>query len=84
MYASIRLSVMGMVMGKEERTMARMLGRLTAIQVQNLRERGYYGDGGGLYVRVAPGGREGLDISLRGARPAARHGARRISRHRAR
>jgi len=36
--------------------MIRMLGRLSAVGVQSVRERGYYGDGGGLYLRVAPGG----------------------------
>src|SRR5262245_49341098 len=59
MYANIRLSVRGMVMGKSERTMTRMLGRLSAIRVQSVRKRGYYGDGGGLYLRVAPGGAKG-------------------------
>ena len=60
MYANICLSVMGMVMGMGKRTMTRrMLGRLSAVRVQNARERGYYGDGGGLYLRVAPGGAKG-------------------------
>jgi integrase len=39
--------------------MTRMLGRLSAVRVQSVRERGYYGDGGGLYLRVAPGGAKG-------------------------
>jgi integrase len=39
--------------------MRRMLGRLSAVRVQSVRERGYYGDGGGLYLRVAPGGAKG-------------------------
>ena len=57
MYANIHLFVMGMVMGHGH--MTRMLGRLSAVRVQNARERGYYGDGGGLYLRVAPGGAKG-------------------------
>jgi integrase len=60
MYANIRLFVMGMVMGKTGGgQMARMLGRLSAVRVQSIRKRGYYGDGGGLYLRVAPGGAKG-------------------------
>ena len=39
--------------------MARMLGRLSAVKVQGIRKPGYYGDGGGLYLRVAPGGAKG-------------------------
>src|SRR6516165_196255 len=39
--------------------MTRMLGRLSAVRVQSVRKRGYYGDGGGLYLRVAPGGAKG-------------------------
>jgi hypothetical protein len=39
--------------------MTRMLGRLSAVRVQSVRQRGYYGDGGGLYLRVAPGGAKG-------------------------
>jgi hypothetical protein len=57
MYANIHLFVMGMVMGHGH--MTRMLGRLSAVRVQSVRKRGYYGDGGGLYLRVAPGGAKG-------------------------
>src|SRR5262245_49653991 len=39
--------------------MRRMLGRLSAVRVQSVRKPGYYGDGGGLYLRVAPGGAKG-------------------------
>jgi integrase len=39
--------------------MTRVLGRLSAVRVQSVRKRGYYGDGGGLYLRVAPGGAKG-------------------------
>ena len=39
--------------------MTRVLGRLSAVRVQSVRNRGYYGDGGGLYLRVAPGGAKG-------------------------
>src|SRR6266516_1533779 len=39
--------------------MTRILGRLSAVRVQSVRKRGYYGDGGGLYLRVAPGGAKG-------------------------
>jgi len=49
MYANIRLFVMGMVMGHGH--MTRMLGRLSAVRVQSVRKRGYYGDGGGLYLK---------------------------------
>src|SRR6516162_7196072 len=60
MYASIRLSVIGTVMGKARGGhMTRMLGRLSAVRVQSVRQRGYYGDGGRLYLRVAPGGAKG-------------------------
>ena len=45
MYANIHLFVMGMVMGHGH--MTRMLGRLSAVRVQSVRKRGYYGDGGG-------------------------------------
>src|SRR5262245_46340948 len=58
MYASILLFVMGMAMGRGKH-MTRMLGRLSAVRVQSVRKRGYYGDGGGLYLRVAPGGAKG-------------------------
>src|SRR5262245_7282595 len=57
MFANICLSVMGMMMGSGH--MTRMLGRLSAVRVQSVRKRGYYGDGGGLYLRVAPGGAKG-------------------------
>ena len=39
--------------------MTRMLGRLSAVRVQSARKPGYYGDGGRLYLRVAPGGAKG-------------------------
>jgi integrase len=39
--------------------MTRLLGRLSAVRVQSVQGRGYYGDGGGLYLRVAPGGAKG-------------------------
>ena len=32
------------------------MGKLTATEVKGLKEPGKYGDGGGLYLRVAPGG----------------------------
>ena len=32
------------------------MGKLTALQVQNLKRAGRFGDGGGLYLRIAPGG----------------------------
>ena len=32
------------------------MGKLTAIQVQSLSALGLHGDGGTLYLRVAPGG----------------------------
>jgi integrase len=37
----------------------RALNRLSAVQIRNLKEAGYYADGGGLYLRVAPGGTKG-------------------------
>jgi integrase len=36
--------------------MARVLHRLSAVRVEATRAPGYYADGGGLYLRVAPGG----------------------------
>jgi integrase len=36
--------------------MARMVGKLTALDVSRAKERGYYGDGGGLYLLVGPTG----------------------------
>jgi len=36
--------------------MARSLYKLSAVQVEATRASGYYADGGGLYLRVAPGG----------------------------
>ena len=50
-YANIHLSVMGMVMGSGQ--MTRMLGRLSAVRVQSARKRGYYGDGGGLFLQIS-------------------------------
>jgi hypothetical protein len=45
----------------------RMTGRLTALKVERTREGGMYADGGGLYLRVTPGGTKndgwGLDHS---------------------
>src|SRR5258707_10855536 len=61
---------MGMVMGKTgSDKMARILGRLSAVRVQGVRERGYYGDGGGLYLRVAPGGAKGWIFRYGGRGP---------------
>jgi integrase len=37
----------------------RVLSRLTAIKIGNLKTRGHYADGGNLYLRVAPGGSKG-------------------------
>ena len=37
----------------------RSLHRLSAVKVTNLRQPGYYADGGNLYLRVAPGGTKG-------------------------
>jgi len=39
--------------------MARGLHRLSAVNVANRKKPGYYADGGGLYLRVAPGGSKG-------------------------
>src|SRR4051812_1619538 len=36
--------------------MARLIGRLTALQVGRFSKRGMYNDGGGLYLQVAEGG----------------------------
>jgi integrase len=36
--------------------MARMIGKLTALDVSRAKRRGYYGDGGGLYLVVGPNG----------------------------
>ena len=45
-----------------------MLGRLSAVRVQSARKRGYYGDGGGLYLRVALGGAKGWIFRYGGGR----------------
>ena len=37
-------------------TMARAIGRLTALKVEKAKEAGMYADGGGLYLRVTPEG----------------------------
>ena len=39
--------------------MARTIGRLSAVKVQNLKRPGYYADGSNLYFRVASGGTKG-------------------------
>ena len=36
--------------------MARVIGKLTALDVSRAKKRGYYGDGGGLYLLVGPSG----------------------------
>jgi integrase len=36
--------------------MARVVGKLTAVAVKNALQRGYYGDGGGLYLQVGASG----------------------------
>ena len=36
--------------------MARVVGKLTALDVSRAKKRGYYGDGGGLYLLVGPSG----------------------------
>jgi hypothetical protein len=36
--------------------MARTVGKLTALAVTQAKQRGYYGDGGGLYLQVSRGG----------------------------
>src|SRR5947208_13666011 len=35
---------------------ARVIGKLTTIQVRNAKRRGLYGDGGGLFLQVSQGG----------------------------
>jgi integrase len=36
--------------------MARTIGKLTALGISQAKRRGYYGDGGGLFLQVSPGG----------------------------
>lgn len=36
--------------------MPRLLNKLTPLKIKSLSERGFYADGGGLYLQVAPGG----------------------------
>src|SRR5690348_5896460 len=36
--------------------MARTIGKLTALAVERAKRRGYYGDGGGLFLQVSTGG----------------------------
>src|SRR6202023_60126 len=38
------------------RTMARAIGKLTALAVTQAKRRGYYGDGGGLFLQVSANG----------------------------
>jgi hypothetical protein len=45
--------------------MARAIGRLSALKVQNFKEPGYYADGGNLYFRVADGGTRGWIFRFR-------------------
>src|SRR5262245_66696780 len=47
---------MGSRMGFGGHTMARMIHKLSAVGVGATKVPGYYADGGGLYLRVAPGG----------------------------
>ena len=59
--AIIRLEIVGMIVDsrKIERkggTMARAIGRLTALKIEKAKEPGMYADGGGLYLRVTPEG----------------------------
>ncbi len=46
-------------MGRDMGSEMRSLHRLTAVKVTNIKEPGYYADGGNLYLRVAPGGTKG-------------------------
>ena len=55
LFASIRFANMGRNMGSGMRS----LHRLSATKVTNLKQPGYYADGGNLYLRVAPGGTKG-------------------------
>src|SRR5580704_10924070 len=36
--------------------MARTIGKLTALGISQAKRRGYYGDGGGLFLQVSPSG----------------------------
>src|ERR1700746_496701 len=38
------------------RTMARAIGKLTSLAVDRAKRRGYYGDGGGLFLQVSASG----------------------------
>jgi integrase len=46
-------------MGRNMGSGMRSLHRLSAVKVTNLKQPGYYADGGNLYLRVAPGGSKG-------------------------
>src|SRR5580704_421573 len=52
----IRVCRMGHRMGNGVWRMARIVGKLKALDVSRAKERGYYGDGGGLYLLVGPSG----------------------------
>jgi hypothetical protein len=45
--------------GREHGQPMRSLHRLSAVKVINVKQPGYYADGGNLYLRVAPGGTKG-------------------------
>ena len=46
----------GQAYGFRRTTIARFLHKLSAVRVEATKASGYYADGGGLYLRVAPGG----------------------------
>ena len=51
--------------------MTKTTNRLTAVGIKNLKEKGLYADGGGLYLRVAEGGTKGgFFVSPATAEPA--------------
>src|SRR5690349_11154236 len=47
--------------------MARVVGKLTALDVSRAKKRGYYGDGGGLYLLVGPTGAKSWAFRFRDA-----------------
>ena len=47
---------MGIRLGNPDEAMARTIGKLTALAVDRAKRRGYYGDGGGLFLQVSASG----------------------------
>ena len=54
------------------------MGKLTAAKVRVITRTGLHGDGGTLYLNVAPGGAKVVDSKTHGERPTPRYWAGRV------